>query len=102
MALQLRLARPEENVFADTERSLIPSVPEAFVLRTPADVLQLLQRQIATVARDQRAGAVERARAIGYLATLSLKAIEADNLAARLEALEAVLNRRANNPNRTA
>jgi hypothetical protein len=102
MALQLRLARLEENVFADTERSLIPSVLEAFVLRTPADVLQLLERQIAAVARDHRAGTVERARAIGYLAALSLKAIEADNLAARLEALEEALQRRANNPNRTA
>jgi hypothetical protein len=40
------------------------------------------------------AGTLEKARAVGYLAGLSLKAIEAGNLAARLEALEAALKLR--------
>jgi hypothetical protein len=92
MALQLRLARLENDVSA--ERSLVPCLPESFQLRTPGDVLQLLQWQIAAVARDTRANSVDRARAIGYLASLSLKAIEADTLAARLEALEATLKLR--------
>jgi hypothetical protein len=94
MALQLRLARLENDVCAIAERSLIPCLPKSFQLRTPGDVLQLLQWQIAAVARDTRANSVDRARAIGYLASLSLKAIEADNLAARLEAVEAVLQGR--------
>jgi hypothetical protein len=45
---------------------------------------------------------VERARAIGYLGALSLKAIEANNVVARLESLEALLKRRANNRNTSA
>jgi hypothetical protein len=94
MALQLRLARLENDISADVERSLAPCLPESFQLRTPGDVLQLLQWQIAAVARDTRANSVDRARAIGYLASLSLKAIEADTLAARLEALEAALKLR--------
>jgi hypothetical protein len=92
MALQLRLARLENDVSA--ERLLVPCLPEPFQLRTPGDVLQLLQWQIAAVARDTRANSVDRARAIGYLASLGLKAIEADTLAARLEALEAALKLR--------
>jgi hypothetical protein len=102
MALQLRLARLEDNVFAEAERALVPSVPEQFELRTPAHVLQLLQWQIAAVARDRRCSAVERARAIGYLGALSLKAMEADNLVARLEALEEALKRRAREGNKRA
>lgn len=94
MALQLRLARLESAVSVDAERSLIPCVPEPFQLRKPGDVLQLLEWQIAAVARDTRSSTVERARTIGYLASLSLKAIDADSLAARLEALEAVLKLR--------
>jgi hypothetical protein len=49
---------------------------------------------MVALAQDIRIGAVERARAAGYLAALSLKAIEADTLAARLEALEAALKLR--------
>jgi hypothetical protein len=86
------LARLENDVSA--ERSLVPCLPETFQLQTPADILQLLKWQIAAVARDTRANSVDRARAIGYLASLSLKAIEADTLAARLEAVEAVLKLR--------
>jgi hypothetical protein len=59
-------------------------------------VVALLERQIAAVAADPTAGVVERARAIGYLAALSLKAIEVGNLAARLEGLEAALKLRSN------
>jgi hypothetical protein len=59
-------------------------------------VVALLERQIVAVAADPAAGSVERARAIGYLAALSLKAIEVGNLAARLEGLEAALKLRSN------
>ena len=49
--------------------------------------LAMLKQELATV---------ERARCIGYLASVSLKAIEAGNLAARIEELEAILKRREN------
>jgi hypothetical protein len=73
-------------------------VPADFRLKTAADVLALLEGQVAAVlaAPADEAGTLEKARAVGYLAGLSLKAIEAGNLAARLEALEATLKLRRN------
>jgi hypothetical protein len=43
---------------------------------------------------DQEAGILEKARCIGFLAGVSLKAIDAGNLAARVEMLESVLKQR--------
>ena len=43
---------------------------------------------------DDSLSTVERARTIGYLAGVSLKAIEAGDLAARVEAVEATLKAR--------
>src|SRR4051794_34829112 len=70
-------------------------VPLAFRLQTAADVLALLEEQVDAVLAAVDAGALEKARCIGYLAGISLKAIEAGNLAARIEMLEAVLKARA-------
>jgi hypothetical protein len=69
-------------------------IPLPFRLQTAADVLKLLEEQVAAVRAEPEAGALEKARAIGYLAGISLKAIEAGNLAARLEMLETVLKQR--------
>ncbi len=49
---------------------------------------------MAAVRDDPDMGTLERARCIGYLAAVTLKAIEAGDLAARLEAVEAVLKGR--------
>src|SRR5436305_11514952 len=68
-----------------------PAIPVEFRLKTAADVLALLEEQVSAVRSDQAAGTLEKARTIGYLMGISLKAIEAGNLAARIEALEAVL-----------
>src|SRR5689334_21403201 len=68
-------------------------VPVSFRLQTAADVLVLLQEQVGAVRADEEAGTLEKARCIGYLAGITLKAIEAGNLAARIEMLEAVLKR---------
>jgi hypothetical protein len=65
-----------------------------FRLKTAADVLDLLQEQVEAVRADADAGTLEKARCIGYLAGVTLKAIEAGNLAARIEMLEAVLKQR--------
>src|SRR6478609_4033456 len=70
-------------------------IPVAFRLKTAADVLALLEEQVAAVRADPHAGTLEKARTIGYLAGVSLRAIEAGDLAARLEALEGVLKTRA-------
>jgi len=69
-------------------------IPTAFRLATAADVLELIEEQVGEVRRDVLASKVERARCIGYLASIALKAIEAGNVAARVEELERVLKRR--------
>jgi len=69
-------------------------VPLPFRLKTAADVLALLEEQVQAVREDQEVGTLEKARCIGYLAGVTLKAIEAGDLAARLEALESVLKTR--------
>jgi hypothetical protein len=69
-------------------------LPAEFRLNTAADVLALLDEQVAAVREDQQAGTLEKARCVGYLAAVALKAIEAGNLAARLDALESVLKSR--------
>ncbi len=69
-------------------------VPTEFRLKAAADVLSLLEEQIAAVRVDAEAGTLEKARCIGYLAGIALKAIDAGDLAARLEALETVLKTR--------
>lgn len=69
-------------------------VPLPFRLKTAADVLALLEEQVEAVRGEQEAGTLEKARTVGYLAGVTLKAIEAGNLAARIEMLEAVLKQR--------
>lgn len=69
-------------------------LPAGFRLQTAADVLALLGDQIEAVRTDAQAGTLEKARAVGYLAGIALRAIEAGDMAARLEMLEAVLKAR--------
>jgi hypothetical protein len=69
-------------------------LPLPFRLKTASDVLQLLEEQVEAVRAEPAAGALEKARTIGYLAGVTLKAIEAGNLAARIEMLETVLKQR--------
>ncbi len=69
-------------------------VPLPFRLKTAHDVLALLAEQVQAVRDEPEAGTLEKARCIGYLAGIALKAIEAGDLAARLEAVEATLKAR--------
>ncbi|QDU21278.1 hypothetical protein [Urbifossiella limnaea] len=64
-------------------------------LRSPADVLALLEAEAGRVRADPTADPVARARAVGAIARVALDAIEADQVAARVVALEAVLSRRS-------
>jgi hypothetical protein len=68
--------------------------PAPFRLQTAQDVIDLLEEQIEAVRTDVEASALKRAQTIGKLASIALKAIEVGNLAARLEAMEAVLKQR--------
>jgi hypothetical protein len=69
-------------------------IPVAFRLQTAQDVIDLLQEQVSLVREEKDAGILEKARTIGFLAGVALRAIEAGNLTARLEALELALKQR--------
>jgi len=70
------------------------TLPVEFRAKTAADVLALLNEQLDTLRQDTSLGSVERAKAVGYLAGIMLRAIEAGEVAARLEALETILKSR--------
>ena len=69
-------------------------VPLPFRLKTAHDVLTLIEEQVNAVREESEAGTLEKARAIGYLAGIALKAVEVADLSGRVEALEQVLRRR--------
>jgi hypothetical protein len=80
------------------EYALLPHaalIPAGFRLTTAADVGGVIDGQIAQVVASG-ADVLSKARAVAYLCAVRLKAIEAGDLAARLEALEAVLKARKN------
>jgi hypothetical protein len=62
--------------------------PPSRRLQTAQDVIDLLQEQVEALRAETQADAIQKARALGYLAELARKAIETGNLAARLDALE--------------
>jgi hypothetical protein len=72
-----------------------------FRLETAGDVIALIENQVQAVIDDPDAGTLEKARCVGYLASVSLRAIETGTLAARLEAVECVLKARKNGDGKT-
>jgi len=62
-------------------------------IQTAQDVLYLMEETINDV-READADALVRARCIGYLAAITLKAVETANLEARVEAVEETLKLR--------
>jgi len=72
----------------------VQPVPLPFRLKTSADVIGLIEEQVGAVRAADDATTLEKARAVGFLAGVALRAIEAGDMAARLEALEAVLKTR--------
>ena len=74
--------------------SLTPSttqVPTAFRLETARDIRDLLAEQIAKVRDEPEAGTLEKARTIGFLAGVALKAVELTDLLGRVESIETTL-----------
>ena len=71
-----------------------PTLPVEFRAQTAADVLALLNEQLDTLRQDASLGSVERAKAVGSLAGIALRAIDAGDVAARVEALESILKSR--------
>jgi len=69
-------------------------LPPEFRLQTAQDVLALIGEQVEIVRADTETGKLEKARCLGYLATIALRAIETGELATRLEAIERTLKQR--------
>lgn len=69
-------------------------IPAPLRLETARDVLELVAVEIGNVKADRALGTAERARTVGYLATIMLRAIEAADMAGRVEALERILRSR--------
>src|SRR5215212_8161107 len=69
-------------------------VPIPFRLKTAYDVLALLEDQVVAVRDEPEAGTLEKARVLGYLAGIALKAVEVAELSGRVEAMERVLKSR--------
>jgi hypothetical protein len=91
MTLPRRLERLDRRVVLATSASRTePSVS----LATASDVLTLLELATTAALSDLEAPPTERARTLGYLAGVALKALEVRGLEARVEALERVLHRR--------
>ncbi len=87
--------RIERNTAHTTRRtSPVQPVPLPFRLKTAADVIGLIEEQVGAVRAADDATTLEKARTVGFLAGVALRAIEAGDMAARLEALEAVLKTR--------
>jgi hypothetical protein len=69
-------------------------LPAGFRLKTARDVLALIEEQVQAVRGDEKLATTERARTIGYLAGLALRAVEVTDLSERMEAVERVLSPR--------
>jgi hypothetical protein len=67
-------------------------LPNPIRIQTARDVLELLGEQINLLRAELGIGTIERARTLGALAGVALRAVETADLEARLAALEAVLN----------
>ena len=64
------------------------------VLDSPADVLALIEEQVNAVRADPTAEPTERAKTLGMLGSLALRAMDSRDITARLEAVERVLKLR--------
>jgi hypothetical protein len=73
-------------------------LPAGFRLRTAQDVLELLAEQVEAVRQDQEVTTTERARTVGYLCAIALRAVETADMAERIEVIERALKQRKDNP----
>jgi hypothetical protein len=59
-----------------------------FKMKTAQDILSLLAEQVAAVRSEPEASTLEKARCIGYLCGIGLKAVECTEIEGRITALE--------------
>ena len=90
MKLKQRVASLEARASAEDAYPTPPPRP----LGCPADVVELLAEQAEAVRRDPHADPLDRARTLGFVGALALRAMDAAEGRARLEALERALKLR--------
>jgi hypothetical protein len=73
----------------------LPPLDAPVRLRVAEDVEALLAEAVERARADPKAKGVEKGRALGYLASIALRLIEAHDLADRLEAVEDMLRLRS-------
>jgi hypothetical protein len=78
-----------------TDAPVRAELPAPVRIKTARDVLELLGEQINVLRADLSLGTIERARCLGGLAGVALRAVETADLEARLAALETALKVRA-------
>ncbi len=78
----------------DRSLALRPPAAAPVPLDQPADVLAVLAEQVNAVRADPGVDLTERARTLAFLAGLALRAMDARDGEARLEAVERVLKLR--------
>jgi len=79
---------------AGEQRPALALLPSNIRARTAEQIVDVMEGQILAVLGDKELGTVERAKTIGYLSSIQLRAIETAQLAARVEALERALKER--------
>lgn len=93
-AAKAESARRRRAVRGTRRGTLGPLLDGETRVRTAQDVLAVLEGQVAAVLGDDELGTAERARTAATLCGCALRAIEAADLAARVEALERALEAR--------
>ena len=93
MSLIHRIGKLEETLPQVLAVRAVPR-PAPVALNQPADVLTLLEEQANAVRADPVAEPLDKARTLGFIASVALRTMEARDLTARLEAIERVLKLR--------
>lgn len=88
----MNLVRRVETLESRPPVRVVPAEPAP--LDSPADVLSLLEEQMNAVRADPLVDPSEKARTLGFLAGLALRAMGARDIVSRLEAVERVLKLR--------
>ena len=88
----MNLVRRVQSLEERPSLRIVP--PEPVPVQTPADVLEVVAEQVNAVRADPLADPSEKARTLGFLSSVALRAMEARDLHARLEAIERVLKMR--------
>ncbi len=90
-ALRRRVTHLEARAAAEAAFPTVPARP----LQNPADVVGLLAEQAEAVRRDPHADPLDRARTLAVIGGMALRAMDAAEGRARMEALERALKARA-------